>query len=803
MKRLLFLWMLLMVTACVHAQDPDGLAERMSVYATRQNTGNLFVHTDKHIYTNKEYIWFKAYLLDELGPGRNHDGFLNVLLVQEGSRAVLLQQKFLLEKGHSAGALLLPDSVLPGEYKLVAYTHLLRKDGLPAGWFEQPLTIHAVHGAPAFNTSFNVIKDSAGNREAFFTVNDKKSGAPVKSVQVMVRAGSQPPVTGQTDKKGWFTARLANISDTSQVVIQARLRHEGATVFLQKTLPEIEPPLQLQVKFYPESGSLVAGVRCRVGWEATAQNGSPCAIRGVLYRNGHAIDTLSSGEYGLGKFDLWPKVGEIYTFRPVSLPPAFAMPQEAYALPPVTERGAVVMTNHAIADDSLRIRICASGYSRLKMLVHNFRNTFVAQEVVTNPEGRNVLFVLKDLPRGLLAVTLLDSLNRPLAERLFFSRYKAGIPVRIQVDSLAGKRQQVTVNFHLPVQDSTAVQGMASVACVQARRLDARKQQDIETFYFLQAELEDLPRYRKGRGLDDRAYLEQALLVRGWRCYNWAKLADMHQWQDTARLVPVLSGNLQNLYRKKVKPDKVTLLGPGQVYELPTDSAGRFSVSYKQVVVPQEQKLWFLTTHPLADGYYIAMSDPYEAVNRKVAQLLTFPGARDDRYANTPELRGLAAANVLDEVVVTSNPRNDFAAGGANLCGDYVCPFNILNCPNHPFNPGNRLPVKGQTYNTPNGRTMYAGCTLEEDRAGKDLMVAYDGILIGKAFYGEDFSKLPAGGATEAIATLYWSPALLFDKAGNATCSFYTSDLTGRFRIVVNGITNNSVFYGTAVFNVQ
>jgi hypothetical protein len=43
---------------------------------------------------------------------------------------------------------------------------------------------------------------------------------------------------------------------------------------------------------------------------------------------------------------------------------------------------------------------------------------------------------------------------------------------------------------------------------------------------------------------------------------------------------------------------------------------------------------------------------------------------------------------------------------------------------------------------------------------------------------------------------------LIFDKDGKATASFYTSDITGRYRIVVNGIGGENFFYATGVIEV-
>jgi hypothetical protein len=41
----------------------DSISLKMARYASSKNNDLLFVHTDKHIYTNNEFIWFSAWLL--------------------------------------------------------------------------------------------------------------------------------------------------------------------------------------------------------------------------------------------------------------------------------------------------------------------------------------------------------------------------------------------------------------------------------------------------------------------------------------------------------------------------------------------------------------------------------------------------------------------------------------------------------------------------------------------------------------------------------------------------------------------
>ncbi len=50
---------------------------------------------------------------------------------------------------------------------------------------------------------------------------------------------------------------------------------------------------------------------------------------------------------------------------------------------------------------------------------------------------------------------------------------------------------------------------------------------------------------------------------------------------------------------------------------------------------------------------------------------------------------------------------------------------------------------------------------------------------------------------------LYWSPSVSTDKDGKGQIQFYTSDITGKYRVVIQGITKEGVpGYSSTTFEV-
>jgi len=133
-----------------------------------------------------------------------------------------------------------------------------------------------------------------------------------------------------------------------------------------------------------------------------------------------------------------------------------------------------------------------------------------------------------------------------------------------------------------------------------------------------------------------------------------------------------------------------------------------------------------------------------------------------------------------------------------NNCGDYVCPNNILNCVNHFGNSENKSPKEGGQYRNQNGGiTIYHGCAERKKDANISIL---RGIKLGKEFY-----KFELDNKDEPInmSTIFWDYQQVLDSEGKARLNFTTGDLTGRFKIVVQGVTANDPIYGEHYITIK
>jgi hypothetical protein len=90
--------------------------------------------------------------------------------------------------------------------------------------------------------------------------------------------------------------------------------------------------------------------------------------------------------------------------------------------------------------------------------------------------------------------------------------------------------------------------------------------------------------------------------------------------------------------------------------------------------------------------------------------------------------------------------------------------------------------------------------TYNGDLAGFPLdanafVLEYEGIQRHKEFYTPLYQTLKQKNSRipDMRNVLYWSPNIDTDNSGNAKLQFYTSDLKGKYAIVVQGITKEGV----------
>jgi hypothetical protein len=138
---ILFAWLL--VAAPAFAQEPSpaaALGKRLEGYRQHHLQEKLFLHTDKEFYLAGEICWFKVYAVDGSTQAPIDLSKVAYLEWLDNNNKPVLQAKVGLGTGHGDGSIYLPLTLRSGNYKLRAYTNWMKN--FDADWFfEKTVTI--------------------------------------------------------------------------------------------------------------------------------------------------------------------------------------------------------------------------------------------------------------------------------------------------------------------------------------------------------------------------------------------------------------------------------------------------------------------------------------------------------------------------------------------------------------------------------------------------------------------------------------------------------------------------------------
>ncbi|HTJ12094.1 MAG TPA: hypothetical protein VL547_08715 [Dinghuibacter sp.] len=240
MKQLSILLTFLSLQGYLRAQDD--LLRHWAAYRGTHLYEKVFVQTDKDYYLCGELCWFKCY--DVSAANRKPLSLSRVAYVEilDARGKPALQAKISLDAGSGAGSLYLPSTLASGVYTLRAYTRWMRNE--PASYY--------------FEKNISVI-------------------------------------------------------NTRQAL----------------PAPPAKTPPAPRVAFFPEGGNLVDGIPSTIAFQATDAYGDPLDVTGVLIDDrGDTLQRVSPRAQGMGRFELTPQAGRRYRVRigdtTLALPDAYA-----------------------------------------------------------------------------------------------------------------------------------------------------------------------------------------------------------------------------------------------------------------------------------------------------------------------------------------------------------------------------------------------------------------------------------------------------------------------------------------------
>jgi len=773
----------------------DEIADKMEWYGINKPESMLFIHFDKNIYSPDESVWFTGYFFNL--PNKSAYQTLSVALVKDDDHRVLSIDKFMVRNSLCFGNMIIPDTASTGNYSFIAFTNRLF-NGKPDILFTQKITIRGSRNASYYAT-LNPLDTAVNNQHQrmLLMVTNSSSNKELPDVPINFYVGDykHPVLKGQAKtKKGQYIFDVpSKLLYQGNNRLHVCLQVNNETNFLSIDLPAKAKPSI--VHFFPEGGNLVQKVENIVAWEVKSPTGIGMSCRALLYDGQKVIDTINTDSYGFGKFNLIPQANKIFSVKLIN-----TKVDTIYYLPAAIPHIVKLSVLSAVVNNELYVDLKAAEPQRINLMVHDYKELFSNTVLDVTPAGKRIKILLDAIPKGLAKITLTDSLGRPLAERSFFAHYDKKPVLNININ-----QNQYTIHQKLDLKiklDNTVLpdSGLISIACIQEDKLDPSKTNDIESYVYLKDKLSELP--DKGnymaKGKTDKEFLEYVLLIKNWQRYTWLDMLNTSQTYSSNHWGNItFNGSVTSYeYAPTRRLSVVNVNHPLDI--MLTDSLGRFIPADSSLITMYGKRVRFFVNGDKDGTYQIRISDPYLDITKKMVADMNL----NDKYA-APQTSMLSQQDnfkhpvALKEVKITDATLKLPSVNihyFSNECGDYVCRYNIFNCPNHPHERDNKKPQIGQFYDGLNG--PYMGCDIT-----KPHEFGFNGIYAAQEFYPSDLSQ--PNSPPEYLSTIYWKYLAKVTSSKEAEFSFYTNDLLGRFKIIIQGRTTNDVVYGEKTFEVK
>lgn len=325
-------------------------------------------------------------------------------------------------------------------------------------------------------------------------------------------------------------------SPQSNYTVRAYSRHMinfGESNFYTQIIPvfnpadtrqNVIPAKEYTCYFLPESGNLIGGLKNTVAFKCTDQWGYPASAEGKIVNSaGLQQATFSTSHDGMGKFELTATNGETYTAIATINNSATVKTK----LPSVVGSGAMLnvkkengrtyfyVNNETIFNDDLQPAYLMAVMENVQVFnipLPKEQKNFKGQIPVT------------DIPSGILQLTLFNSKNQALCERLMFilnEDFKAlGNFTTDTVSTNARAKNQ----YSFELQDS--LDGTFSVAVTDAdMELSPNNAGSIVSRFLLTNDIKGYvynPEYYfENKDEERQSNLDLVMLTNGWRKFNW------------------------------------------------------------------------------------------------------------------------------------------------------------------------------------------------------------------------------------------------------------------------------------------
>jgi hypothetical protein len=486
---------------------------------------NVYVETDRPDYLAGDTIWFSAFVLDNLHMDSSLVSRILYVDLINADNKLEKHIKLIIIKGRTNGDFTLKKDLKNGIYRLRAYTQYMRSFQSEY-LFEKDIIIHQsnINNIIVVNPAINNTINGDSVELHIQTILPDEYKPQVKQLEVFVRLNDTLSVKKifnfKKDLDGSMGFFVPSALSCSSVDIKFTLS-DWAVISTQRISLQLKSGINLQ--FFPESGKMVDGIETVIAWKATDTKGNPTKVNAdIIDENQNKVTSISGDESGVGKFGFTPQFNNSYK--------AFLnLSGNKYIFNlPVTEPKGYVLNFNADSGKIL-IKNNQNNFKNRHYLLVSVRGVVYASiETKLDNKTLPIHLPLKMYPKGIVQITLFDSLFRPLAERLVFNnRPDKKMLIHVETDKKDyGQRERVILTINVTDAVGNPVISSLTMAVVDVAKSDSIiNSANIESYLYLTSELKGKVDYKllnlADTTLAGKRNIDLVMMTQGWRNFLW------------------------------------------------------------------------------------------------------------------------------------------------------------------------------------------------------------------------------------------------------------------------------------------
>jgi hypothetical protein len=359
----------------------------------------------------------------------------------------------------------------------------------------------------------------------------------------------------------------------------------------------------ISLVFFPEGGNIVSNLEATVAFKATDKNGLPVNIIATLFNDkNEELATLTCLHEGMGLFDLEPKASEKYYVKIKA-----DVNNKKYYLPETVDKGITLSigTQNEESTFEIKQKLIDTAFVAAYMIGQMQHHVVFKKDFSKQKDIVKGVIATKNLPSGIMQLTVFNKYDMPLAERILFVNNKEYLlSTDVITDTLnfsSGGRNRLFIDI------KDTVQGQISVGITDPEYdLSKVRENNIISSLLLTSDLKGFINnaawYLSSTEDSVKNSLDLLMMVNGWRRFKWLELNKVPKKANVSNAYITLKGRATYEGISTIFSNKLMVLLINSMLSknkrstnfVQTDKDGNFKVD--SLILFGKNKLMFMDT---------------------------------------------------------------------------------------------------------------------------------------------------------------------------------------------------------------